>query len=909
MTGDEVFCKVGGLVGASGGKVTTSYATGDVVAKDSSHLGGLVGYLIENGRITASYATGHVTAEGETSEAGGLVGYSKGTVKASYATGRVTVKKGGENWYSSWDNVWHQFHAWAGGLVGANGGVVVASYSTGSVMGKKGGEDFDPFVGGLIGELSDEDGTIEASYYDSTVATITNGTNTTGAQPTAALQGTISFMDIYADWAENSGVWHLGTADAYPLLRVDFDGDGRSSVEEFGTQPRTGGGTGGNPDDGGTPPEPDPEPEPDPYDVDGDGLIEVANLEALNAIRYDLGGAGTPIGSLEGYYMESFGQSSPPSGRYAGYELATDLDFSGSRWSEDGSVSGGWRPIGDKSTPFTAIFEGNNRAISNLYINKPTESLVAFFGKLSEGGVVRHLNLLNVEVIGDDNVGSLVGSNHSGTLVGCHATGSVTATDNRDGDSDAGGLVGWNGGTLMACSAAVLVTATAEDMPDIRVFSHAGGLVGINNGTLAGCHATGTVTAAGRLSDAGGLAGENRKDGTISGCYATGDSTGVNDSGGLVGSNIWGTINSCYATGTAMSTRALGSAGGLAAYNNGTINSCYATGTAEGTETGISVGGLVGYNDRVINNCYATGKVTEAAGSSVGIVPGVLIGARWGTTRNSYFNYETSGRSFIDDHAQSTAALQGPMGYTGIYEDWNTDVDDGLRMGIDNGMAAGDPEADDPWDFGTSTQYPALRVDFDGDGTATVGEFGPQSRTGGGTGGNSDDGGNTGGGPDDGSNTGGTPDDGGDTGGTPDDGSNAGGNSDDGGNTGDNPDKSDNAGGNSDDGGNTGDNPDKSDNAGGNPDDDSEPQTFEFSNRGGAKGFVFSPNPVRDRLRIIHSALGAYPATIYTLAGRVVSQKVLASRAVWEVSALPPGVYVLQLEFPERSIYRRLVKE
>ena len=39
---------------------------------------------------------------------------------------------------------------------------------------------------------------------------------------------------------------------------------------------------------------------------------------------------------------------------------------------------------------------------------------------------------------------------------------------------------------------------------------------------------------------------------------------------------------------------------------------------------------------------------------------------------------------------------------------------------------AGDASADDPWEFGTSSQYPALKVDFDGNGTATAGEFGSQ---------------------------------------------------------------------------------------------------------------------------------------------------------------------------------------
>ena len=66
--------------------------------------------------------------------------------------------------------------------------------------------------------------------------------------------------------------------------------------------------------------------------------------------------------------------------------------------------------------------------------------------------------------------------------------------------------------------------------------------------------------------------------------------------------------------------------------------------------------------------------------------------------------------------AMTTDRLRTPTGYTGIYADWNVDVD-------------GDLTADDPWDFGAN-YYPALKVDFDGDGTATAAEFGKQREPG-----------------------------------------------------------------------------------------------------------------------------------------------------------------------------------
>ena len=47
---------------------------------------------------------------------------------------------------------------------------------------------------------------------------------------------------------------------------------------------------------------------------------------------------------------------------------------------------------------------------------------------------------------------------------------------------------------------------------------------------------------------------------------------------------------------------------------------------------------------------------------------------------------------------QPTAALQSPTSATGIYENWDADL----------------------WDFGASSEYPVLRVDFDRDGSQDV---------------------------------------------------------------------------------------------------------------------------------------------------------------------------------------------
>ena len=167
--------------------------------------------------------------------------------------------------------------------------------------------------------------------------------------------------------------------------------------------------------------------------------------------------------------------------------------------------------------------------------------------------------------------------------------------------------------------------------------------------------------------------------------------TGRNNTGGLVGHNR-GTVSTSYVTGQVTGNNFVG---GLVGYNNqGTITASYATGQVTGSST--AVGGLVGFNFlRPITASYATGRVT-VTGSSTAV--GGLIGDRaGGTLTASYYDRETSGQSDTGKgEPKTTAELQTPTDYTGIYENWNVNVD-------------GVTGNDNPWAFGEDDQYPVLR--------------------------------------------------------------------------------------------------------------------------------------------------------------------------------------------------------
>ena len=362
-------------------------------------------------------------------------------------------------------------------------------------------------------------------------------------------------------------------------------------------------------------------------------------------------------------------------------------------------------------------------------------------------------------VIGDDQVGGLVGRNLS-SISGSHATGTVNQSSSNNGAI--GGLVGYNHGSISDSYAAVggvmgssPVGGLVGSNDGTISFSHAtgavsgsirvGGLAGRNGGTISFSHATGAVS--GSRNSVGGLAGVNTSDGTISGSHATGAVMGSSLVGGLAGSNSsGGTIIASYATGTVTGSSFSTYVGGLAGSSNGTISTSYATGAVMGHD---QVGGLVGSNFGSIGGSYATGAVSGGSnvGGLIGRNSGVrlvgasyavgrvsgdanvggLIGSNTGQVTAGFWDSQTSGQGTgVGDGeptgavGKTTAELQGPTGYTGIYSAWLIDLDDADRDR--------DPETgiDQFWDFGTSSQYPALKADFDGDGTATWQEFGSQ---------------------------------------------------------------------------------------------------------------------------------------------------------------------------------------
>ena len=411
-------------------------------------------------------------------------------------------------------------------------------------------------------------------------------------------------------------------------------------------------------------PTPEPTATPNPrainYDSNANGLIEIASLEQLNAIRWDLDGDGLADNAdfAVAFPDASSGMGCPAPG-CTGYEMVNDLDFdtNGNGEADDGdsywNEGRGWLPIGDSGEPFTATFDGRGYTVSNLYIRRAPE--VGFFGAIHSDGVVVGIGLVatNVAASGFGAAGSLAGTN-DGTIEDSYSDGVVA------GCVDViGGLVAINNGNItnsysggkVISSKRVGAAGLGELVDNVigttnvfgstrrSCYTSGGGLVGQNNGDIAASHSTSDMTG---FNDVfGGLVAKNS--GSITDSYATGavSGNGYATIGGLVGNNSAdGTIVASYATGAVSGNG--DNFGGLAGVNSGVISASYAAGSVSGNGY-ADVGGLVGENEiegKIISS-HATGGV-----SGNGDDFGGLAGSNYGTVTDSYATGAVSGNGY-----------------------------------------------------------------------------------------------------------------------------------------------------------------------------------------------------------------------------------------------------------------------
>ena len=316
--------------------------------------------------------------------------------------------------------------------------------------------------------------------------------------------------------------------------------------------------------------------------MNGDRLItacfakEIWDWYDLDAIRDNLGGSYFLMNNLDSASV--------------GYEELASPTANGAR---------GWEPIG-ASEPFSPLigsFDGQGHEIRDLFVDRPDEDSVGLFGIVDEGGVIKNVRAVSLNVTGRVGVGGLLGNNWGGTVMNCYSSSSVT------GDEFVGCLIGMNDdGAVVNCWSAGNVVGEL----------YTGGLVGGHwGGLVSNSYSEGNVTG---QDGVGGLVGENHE-GAVDGSYAIGNVTGSWSVGGLLGENHGGRVEDSYAAATVTGAVFVG---GLVGYNDGAIFSSYANAVVNGDEY---VGGLAGWNgwQGTVSNSFwdmvASGTEESAGGT------------------------------------------------------------------------------------------------------------------------------------------------------------------------------------------------------------------------------------------------------------------------------------------------------
>ena len=327
------------------------------------------------------------------------------------------------------------------------------------------------------------------------------------------------------------------------------------------------------------------------------------------------------------------------------FRLTNDIDL------EDKA----WTPIGDRldqdGRQFLGTFDGNDRTVSGLYVEKAYGSVGLFgFVGMSSRNTTAEVKNLNV-------VGSV----------------SVERTPATFYVAGIAGFVG-QGAEITNCSFEGTITATITSGQGKNKTVLVGGIAGYNYyGTISKCTVSnsavsGTNESAEADNDVyvAGIAANNTV-GTIKSCTVENSTiTGTNENtasqnlvGGIAAFNVEGTIEECEVTGGSVSTSGsmeVSSVGGIAAVNEGTVTECSNSSSVEGTNIlkdpenvpGFGSGGVVGCNKHLVEGCSNTGSVTGYGSFTGGVVGyNTTNGTLDGTISASYNTGAVEGEQYV----------------------------------------------------------------------------------------------------------------------------------------------------------------------------------------------------------------------------------------------------------------------
>ena len=308
-----------------------------------------------------------------------------------------------------------------------------------------------------------------------------------------------------------------------------------------------------------------------------------------------------------------------------------------------------FEPIGNDTTPFKGILDGNNCTIYNFQTTEKNNT--GLFGVVN--GTIKNLTVskFTIRNNGNSNHGAIVGK-LSGTIENCHAKDGAVW-----GNNNTGGLVGVtpSTATIKNCTTANNVTVTWNgDSKDSRTST--GGIVGLveSNTSIENCTNNAAIVKknSGDVFGFGGIVGYSTSSVTIKNCTNNGTITGSNEVGGIIGHTITGNILNCTNNGNVSANAVVGGIVGkivsgevTGGKNTGEITS---TGTrSETAGTAAYLGGIVGLAQCAVSNCYVAGRVAVSQQYKYSDIVGGVAGYTNANVEHCYVSATVVGSNSI----------------------------------------------------------------------------------------------------------------------------------------------------------------------------------------------------------------------------------------------------------------------
>lgn len=422
------------------------------------------------------------------------------------------------------------------------------------------------------------------------------------------------------------------------------------------------------------------------------------------------------------------------------YILVNNLDFQDDDSYYDTNnkseyTSGfGFKPIGDIEAmnfdpdvhiPFSGVFDGNEKTITNLYINRSTfEESNAENGGITVGlfggtmgtkmnpCIIKDIELISPNITGANRVGALAGASMFTKFENCHISeGIVTGMAEPDIETNiedfvgrttsTGGMLGMvyiKGSGIFNCSSDSEVVGTdavgglvGYNYGNEIVDSFASGIVSGDKfvGGLSGCNIGSAMPMGDSLIYIYAKVKNSFSDAKVIGLDESSDETGT---GGLIGYNhVFASVRDSYSIGNVEGKQ---NTGGLVGHNNlGLIENCFSLSSVEGT---YNVGGLVGKHQKnlsggtpttehnpIIRNCIAYNNEVNAIEDKGRIIGNASSGAIVSTCYSRQdMNITESGSGYLSGSDISENEFQSVEFYT-EQDNWDT-TDSGTIWDFDD---------------------------------------------------------------------------------------------------------------------------------------------------------------------------------------------------------------------------------